>query len=130
MNSINITGRITHDLELKVTQSNIHVLEFQLAIRDGKDKEGNEKTIFLRCQAWRQTADYLSEYAAKGSLLAINGSIKQDRYQKDGETVEKILVNVNSAEILSHRKEEVGKFGGDRSNLGSNILEPDDLPFY
>ena len=52
MNSINITGRITHDLELKVTQSNIHVLEFQIAIRDGKDKEGNEKTIFLRCQAW------------------------------------------------------------------------------
>ena len=143
MNSINITGRITNDPELRVTQGNYHVMDFRLAVKDGKDKEGNEKTIFINCQAWRSNADYLSEHATKGSLLAISGSLKQDRYQnRDGQMAEKIYINVNDVQILSHWKEDLmkrndengyapNKFGGDRSGLGNSIgIEDSDLEFY
>lgn len=146
MNSVNITGRITHDLELKVTNTNKHILDFQVAIREGKDD-----TTFVRCRAWEKTADILSQYASKGSNLAITGSLKTDRYQnKEGKNVEKQYVLVNRVEILDHRKEKLtdwqsdneqfteslqgteyaNQFGGDRYDSANNVIDKDDLPFY
>ena len=132
MNTVNLTGRITHDLELKVTQTNKHVMDFQIAIRETKDE-----SIFIRCQAWEQSADYLDQYASKGSLLAITGSLKVDKYtDKDGRKVEKTYVRVSRVEILDRKKAEVERadvqFGSEPSAMFGrpNTIDPDELPFY
>lgn len=131
------TGRITHDLEIKVTPKNKHVLEFQIAIRETKDI-----TTFLRCQAWEQTADYISEYAQKGSNLAVMGKIQTNRYQdRNNNNVEKVYVRVDRCEVLDKWKEKLTdwnqgydvqgtKYEKQYGGFDGSDVEPDDLPFY
>jgi len=150
MNQVNLTGRVTHDLQVKVTQSNKHVLDFQVAIRETKDI-----TTFVRCQAWEKTADIIDQYATKGSNLAISGSLKVEKYQdKNGNNVEKTYVKVNQVEVLDHRKGDLEKkneeFGysvdEENKNFSESLrdteyarsfggsqdvdIKPGDLPFY
>lgn len=133
MNQVNLTGRITHDLSIRVTQTNKHVLDFQIAVRESKDESN-----FIRCQAWEKTADIIDQYATKGSNLAISGTLKSDKYQdKNGNNVEKVYVRVNQVEVLDHRKGDLEKkneeYGYEPSKFGGsqNVdISPDDLPFY
>ena len=150
MNQVNLTGRVTHDLQVKVTKSNKHVLDFQIAVRENKDE-----TIFIRCQAWEKTADIIDQYATKGSNLAISGSLKVEKYQdKNGNNVEKTYVKVNQVEVLDHRKGDLEKkneeFGysvdEENKNFSESLrdteyarnfggsqdvdIKPGDLPFY
>lgn len=133
MNQVNLTGRITHDLQVKVTPTDKHVLDFQIAVRETKDI-----TTFVKCQAWEKTADYINDYAVKGSNLAISGSLKTDRYKdKNGSNVEKTYVRISQAEILDHRKGDLEKTNeqlGTEPNpsmFGSYTeIKSEDLPFY
>lgn len=132
MNTVNLTGRITHEVEIKETKTGKHIVDFQVAIREMKDE-----TTFIRCQAWEQSADYLGQYATKGSMLAISGSLKVDKYQdKEGRNVEKTYVRVQRVEILDKRKGDLEKqdaqMGYEPSKFGytNNMIEESDLPFY
>lgn len=133
MNTVNLTGRITHDLQIRVTQTNKHVLDFQIAVRETKDI-----TNFIRCQAWEKTADYINDYAVKGSNVAIAGSLKTDKYQdKNGSNVEKTYVRIDRAEILDHKKADLEKkddtFGAEpNTSMFSkyDAIKDEDLPFY
>lgn len=130
MNTVNLTGRLTHEVEIKETPSRKHVVDFQIAIREGKDE-----TTFIRCQAWEQSADYLGQYSTKGSLLEVTGSLKVDRYKdKEDKTVEKTYVRAQRVSILDKRKNDLeGKFGYEPNKFGAtqnNMIEESDLPFY
>lgn len=76
-NKVILGGRLTADIELKQTQSGNSVCSFSLAVnrRVGKDQE--PKTDFIDCQAWRQTAEFLSRYFKKGSSLCIVGTLQK-----------------------------------------------------
>lgn len=132
MNTVNLTGRLTHTPEVRVTSTNKHVLDFSIAVR-----ETAEVTNFIRCQAWEKTADIIADYATKGSNLAIAGSLKVDKYpNKDGNTVEKVFVRVNTVEVLDRRKDSLDKktaetgFAPNKFGSGIDGIEPNDLPFY
>jgi single-stranded DNA-binding protein len=51
MNSVNIVGRLTEDIKINKTKSDIDYTFFTVAVYDGKDKDGNSKTVFLNCVA-------------------------------------------------------------------------------
>ena len=70
MNSINITGRLTADPELKTTQSGISVCSYNLAVKRPKVKD---TTDFLTCVSWRQGAEYIAKYGHKGDMVAVCG---------------------------------------------------------
>lgn len=82
LNKVILGGRLTNDIELKQTPSGVSVCSFSIAInrKTGKDKEA--QTDFIDCQAWRQTADFISRYFRKGSSICVVGSI-QKRSWKD-----------------------------------------------
>lgn len=132
MNTVNLTGRLTHTPEVRVTSTNKHVLDFSIAVR-----ETAEVTNFIRCQAWEKTADIIADYATKGSNLAIAGSLKVDKYpNKDGNTVEKVFVRVNTVEVLDRRKDSLDKKTAE-TGIAPNefgnaeaVKDDDFLPFY
>lgn len=79
LNKVILGGRLTADVELKQTPNGVPVCSFCLAVnRKGKDAQ----TDFIECQAWRQTAEFISRYFKKGSSLCVVGSI-QKRTWKD-----------------------------------------------
>lgn len=135
MNKVIFTGRIANDLEVKVTPSNKHVLEFDLAVRKTK-----EKSSFFKVQCWEARADYLQSYATKGTLIGVVGTLEENRYvNKEQKTVKDIYVLVENVEILSSPKQpsyqptltnDGRDMLGHYENSPNVAINADELPFY
>lgn len=82
MNNVILMGRLTHDPELRQTQSGISSCRFTIAVnRKFKNKETNEYDAdFITCVAWRQTAEFVSRYFSKGSMICVSGSLRSGSY--------------------------------------------------
>ena len=81
INSVVIMGRLTADPELKTTNSGLSVTSFCVAVdrpykKDGKEREAD----FINVVAWRQTAEVVTSYFSKGSMIAVQGSIQTRKY--------------------------------------------------
>ena len=78
LNHITIMGRLTRDPEVRYTQSQTPVTSFTVAVdRDFSGRDGGEKqTDFIDCVAWRQTAEFISKYFAKGSMAVVSGRLQ------------------------------------------------------
>lgn len=89
MNRVELLGRLTKDPELKKTTSGLSVCQFTLAIGRPKRKDQEEaETDFISCVAWRQNADYITQYGQKGSTVAVEGKIQTRSYDdRDGRKV-------------------------------------------
>lgn len=87
LNHITIMGRLTRDPELRRTGNGVAVTSFTLAVdRDFAPKDGGEKeTDFIDCVAWKNTAEFVSKYFAKGRMAVVSGRIQnRDWTDKDG----------------------------------------------
>ena len=71
------------DPELRQTQSGVASCQFTVAVnRKFADKNtGERQADFIRCQAWRQTAEFVSKYFSKGKMIAVEGSLRTGSYQ-------------------------------------------------
>lgn len=77
LNHIVVMGRLTRDPELKRTQSGVSVTSFTVAVdRDIKGQDGNRETDFIDVVAWRSTAEFVTKYFHKGSLLVAEGRLQ------------------------------------------------------
>lgn len=83
MNKVVLVGRLTADPELRQTQSGIASCRFTVAVdRRFADKNtGERQADFITCQAWRQTAEFVSKYFSKGKMIALEGSLRTGKYQ-------------------------------------------------
>ena len=77
LNKIFIMGRLTRDPELRRTQSGTAVTSFSLAVdRDYKSQSGEKETDFIDVVAWRSTAEFVSKYFTKGSMIVVSGRLQ------------------------------------------------------
>ena len=76
MNSTNMIGRLTADPELRRTPDGTAVCTFTLAVRRPRVKDTSD---FIDFVAWRQSAEYLSQYGHKGDIVAVSGPLTQLR---------------------------------------------------
>lgn len=87
LNKCIIIGRLTRDPETRVTMSGISVSRFSVAVDRVRGKAGQDGvTDFFRVVAWRRLAEVCGEFLQKGKLVAIEGRLQVDTYEKDGET--------------------------------------------
>ena len=81
LNSICLVGRLTKDVELRYTPSNVAVATFTLAVnRTFKNENGDREADFINCVMWRQQAENLANWAKKGALIGITGRIQTRSY--------------------------------------------------
>ena len=123
MNRVTLIGRLTADPELRQTQSGVAVCRFTIAVdRKFKNKDTGEKEAdFITCQAWRQTAEFVGRYFTKGSMIALEGSLRTGKYQdKNHSDVTHYTtdVMVDSVEFC----------GGKKENSGGGNYEPAGVP--
>ena len=96
LNHITLMGRLTRDPELRRTRNDVPVCSFSLACdRDYKSQDGEKETDFIDIVAWRHTAEFVSEYFAKGRMAVVEGRLQfRDWTDKEGN-------KRRSAEILA-----------------------------
>ena len=108
MNSIQLIGRITKDIELKQTQGGKAYCNFSLAVAREFNKE---ETDFINCVAWEKKAETIEKYVKKGHKFGVIGRIQIDKNDKVYYTkviVEKIYFlesNKNEAIATQNKKE-------------------------
>ena len=82
MNKVILMGRLTADPELRQSQNGVSVCRFTVAVnRRFKNANGEYDADFLSCTSWRQTAEFISRYFNKGSMIAIEGTLRTGSYQ-------------------------------------------------
>jgi single-strand DNA-binding protein len=111
LNCAVIMGRLTADPELRQTPSGVSVTRFTVAVDRGYVKAGEErKADFINVVAWRQTAEFVSRYFQKGSMIAVQGSIQTGSYEKDG--VKRYTVEISADNVsFCGSKSETGTSG-------------------
>lgn len=108
MNRVVLVGRITKDVKLSYTQSNIAVASFTIAVnRPYSNEDGNKEADFIQCVAWRKQAENMEKYVHKGDMLGIDGRISTRSYDTDDGTKYVTEVVCDSVTFLETKKEQV-----------------------
>ena len=103
LNMIATIGRLTHTPELRTTTSGKEICSFDVACERSYSANGQRETDFLPCVAWGKTAQFISQYFDKGSMIAVNGSLQTRKYQDKQDTHPAIIRGI----IRYIRKHEV-----------------------
>ena len=123
LNKVILVGRLTRDPEQSYTASNLSIAKFSIAVdRQYKDSQtGERKTDFFDCRAFRQTADFVSQYITKGQLVAVEGRIEINKVAgQDGNARYFTNIVCDRVESLQGRGEE----GGSEAGGGYNNAAP------
>lgn len=107
MNSVNLIGYISRDLELKTTQSNISILNFNIAVnRQFTNADGDRETDFFNVIAFRKTAEIIAQFCKKGSQIGISGRLQQRSYEVEGQMRYVVEVVADNITFIGGKKEE------------------------
>ena len=88
LNRVQLIGRLGRDPEGKFTPTGKQVTHFSLAVTNrwkSKDGETKEYTEWINIEAWGRLGEVCNEYLKKGSLVYLDGRLKTDRYEDQGE---------------------------------------------
>ena len=149
INSVNLSGRLTRDPEIRTTQNGSKVCSFNIAVdkrmsEDQQEKakaEGKPTADFPQIQVWGKTAEYLCRYGRKGSFVAVSGRLETRSYDdRDGRKVYVTEVVADELQLVREQpKEDAGPAyltGGGNSYTKDQISQDiaadetnDDLPF-
>lgn len=135
INKVILGGRLTADIELQTTPNGVAVAKFTIATARKGSKE--PATDFLDCVAWRQTAEFISKYFAKGSSICVVGALQKRIYKdKDGKTRSATEVIVDEALFVDSKSDAAAGTAPSApaystpSAANFENVEPDiDLPF-
>lgn len=146
LNKVVLAGRLTADLELKLTPSNVSVVSGSIAINRPARVVNNERVAevdYINFVAWRKTAEFIAKYFKKGSAICITGSM-QSRTWTDNNGVkhyatEAVVDEAMFVDSLSNNKssntnisEDYGNpsfsAGADVPNF-EEIKDDEELPF-
>lgn len=133
MNLVVLKGRLTANPEFKkVGQNQTSACDFSVAVNRRFEKD---KTDFINCQAWGNTAEFIDKYFTKGKEIAICGELHIDQYEKDGERRYSTRVKVDSVEFCGSKNESNNSFVAPTSVSApapadfEEIDDDEDLPF-
>ncbi len=148
INKVILVGRLTKDIELRKTRNNISVCQFTVAVDKRYSTDQNaSKADFIACIAWKQSAEYLNNYARKGTVISVEGRIQTRSYDGQNGKVYVTEVAADAVQIIAQKNDKpvqttlsqdgrdvtghMDNFGGYASNSPQDIgIDTNDLDFY
>lgn len=125
LNCAVIMGRIVADPELRTTNTGISVTSFAVAVERSFVKSGEERQAdFIDVVAWRSTADFVTKYFRKGSMIAVQGSIQTHTYDDKNGNKRKAFNIVAESVSFCGSKAETGNGGGNTGVRFDNQSAP------
>ena len=118
-NRVILVGNVTRDVELRFTPGGTPVTEIGMAVNDRRKNQNGEwveETTFVDVTLWGRTAEVAKEYLGKGSPVLIEGRLKLDTWETDGQKRSKLRV-------VGERMQMLGGRGGDGGGRPSRPAE-------
>lgn len=116
-NRVILVGNLTRDIDLKYTPGGTAVSDIGIAVNDRRKSASGEwvdETTFVDVTLWGRTAEVASEYLGKGSPILVEGRLKLDTWETDGQKRSKLRVVCDRMQMLSGNSGG----GGGRSDSG------------
>jgi single-strand DNA-binding protein len=108
-NRVIVMGNLTRDVEVRYLQSGMAVADIGIAVNDRRKNQQTgewiEEVTFVDVTLWGRTAEVAGEYLGKGSPIFIEGRLKLDQWEKDGQKHSKL-------KVVGERMQMVGAKGG------------------
>lgn len=128
MNTVNFSGHIS-----KITPATRGDKEFcylSVAHNNGKDKDGNQRSAdFIPFEVWGKQASFVKQWCSVGDAVAIEGRLKNNVYEKNGEKTSRLVVVCASIEKLSSKKTDGNAPVATETAPDDIDISTDDLPF-
>lgn len=122
MNTVALMGRLCGNPELKSTNNGTSLTRFAIAVDRAYTPKGEErKADFIDIVAWKQTAEFICRYFHKGSLIAIEGSIQTNTYEKDGQKRKSVEVVANQVSFCGAKEKT--------ETVTEEIIDDDSMPW-
>ena len=120
VNKVLLVGRLCTDPELKYTPGGVAVANFRVAVdRPFVNALGERETDFIDVVAWRQHAEYVNSYIAKGRLVMVDGRLQVRQWQtQDGQRRRSTEVVADQIRALDRPRET--REAGEARNMGNN----------
>lgn len=120
-NRVILMGNLTRDVELRYTPAGTPVTEVGLAVNDRRKNQNGEwvdETTFVDITFWGRTAEVASEYLSKGSPVFVEGRLKLDTWEKDGQKNYKLRVVCDRMQLLGSRGDGPPRSHAPRGDYG------------
>jgi single-strand DNA-binding protein len=126
MNKVVLSGRWSKDIDFKALDSGKAVAKSSIAVDEGYGDK--KQTYFFDVEMWGKTAEAVANYSGKGKKVLIDGRLKVDTWEKDGQKQYRTKVVAEQVEFLEPK--EGSKPNGQAPNDNdAPAIDPDDLPF-
>jgi len=102
INHVVLVGRLTRDAELKYTASGQAVCKFSIAVnrRRKNGDQWEDEANFFDVVLWGRQGESLNQYLQKGKSVGVDGELRQDRWQQDGQNRSKVEIVANNIQLL------------------------------
>lgn len=129
INNVVLMGRLVADPELRTTTTGKSVCSFRIAVDRSYSRNGEERTAdFISIVTWESTANFVSRYFRKGSMIALQGQIQTRQYEDKTTGAKRTAFEVVAREVsFCGSKSETGTAGG---NYAPASTAPAQAPVY
>ena len=120
INHVVLIGRLTRDAELKSLASGQAVCKFSIAVnrRRKNGDQWEDEPNFFDIVVWGRQGESLHQYLVRGKMVCIDGELKQDRWQQDGQNRSKVEIIANNIQLLGGNPGS-GSSGGYNNQVGT-----------
>lgn len=130
-NKVILVGNVTRDIELRSIGTGANVCDLGLAVNDRKKTATGEwvdEATFIDVTLWNRTAEIAAEYLGKGSSVLIEGRLKLEQWEVDGQKRTKLKVIGDRMQMLGGKKDSVVQQTS-RISGGFSQDSHDEIPF-
>ena len=133
-----LVGNLTRNAELKYTNSGMAISTFSIAVnqRRKKDEQWVDEAHFFDIEYFGKAAEAVNQYLVKGKQVGVEGSLRQDRWEKDGQARSKVKITVSNLMLLGGRPQAPAASSGpepaggpDAGSAPPTDTFEDDIPF-
>jgi single-strand DNA-binding protein len=125
INRVVLVGRLTRDAELKYTSAGQAVCKFSVAVnrRRKNGDQWEDEANYFDVVLWGRQGESLNQYLVKGKAVGIDGELRQDRWQQDGQNRSKVEIVANNIQLLGGTQGSNGPGGGGQGG-NQGFLQP------
>jgi single-strand DNA-binding protein len=131
MNKVVLSGRWTKDIDFKALDSGKMVAKSSIAVDEGYGDK--KQTFFFEVEMWGKTAEAVTNYSGKGKKILLEGRLKVESWEKDGQKRYATKIVAEQVEFLEPKGDTGSQSQGNKSDPFANSkpidISDDDLPF-
>ncbi|MCE1207309.1 MAG: single-stranded DNA-binding protein [Spirochaetia bacterium] len=128
INVVVLVGRLTRDAELKYAKNGTAIVHFSIAVNRSRkqDDEWVDEPNFFDIDYFGKSAESVSKYLLKGQMIGVEGELRQDRWEQDGQARSKVSIVANNVKLLGSNPGSTG--GGYAKPRTENSSSPSRVP--